>query len=108
MKKRNDRMLAAVLVLFLCLSGFLIYGTGTRGRYAVVRVDGKEYGRYRLEQEQVIAVNETNRLEITGGEARMIYGDCPDQICVHSAPIKNVREMIVCMPNRVTVEICEE
>lgn len=105
--KKNDWMLAAGLLLLACLSGAFIYGNRSRGAVVVVQVDGEVYGRYDLQEDQTIEINGTNRLRIEDGEASMIYGDCPDQICVHTAPVSSVREVIVCMPNRVTAEVAE-
>lgn len=105
--KKNDWLLAAGILLIVCVSGILLYGGRNKGNYVLVRVDGAEYGRYSLEEDRVVEINGTNRLEISGGEAFMTWGDCPDQICVHTAPVSGVHEMIVCMPNRVTAEVCE-
>lgn len=103
--KKNDWILAAGILAAACLLGFFLYGNHSQGKYAVVQVDGKEYGRYDLSEDQVVDINGTNRLTIAEGKASMTYGDCPDQICVNTAPAGSVHDMIVCMPNRVTVEI---
>jgi len=44
-------------------------------------------------------------LVIKDGKADMISAECPDHICVHHAPISHKGETIVCLPNRVVVEI---
>lgn len=44
-------------------------------------------------------------LVIKDGEANMQEADCPNQICVHHSPISHKGETIVCLPNRVIVEI---
>lgn len=105
--KKNDRILAAGILLFAGLSGFFLYGSRSRGASVVIEVDGEEYGCYSLQEDQIIEINGTNRLQIADGSASMIYGDCPDQICVRTAPIEHVHDVIVCMPNRVTVEVRE-
>ena len=46
--------------------------------------------------------------EIRGGEIRMTEADCPDQICVHTGWIDQEHDMIVCMPNKVVVQIVEQ
>ena len=78
------------------------------GHYVVVEVEGKEFGRYDLAEDQTIDINGTNRLEIADGKASMVYADCPDQLCVHMVPISRAHELIVCMPNKVTVEAFEK
>ena len=44
-------------------------------------------------------------LIIKDGEAYMQEADCPNQICVHHSPVSNKGETIVCLPNRVIIEI---
>ena len=70
-------------------------------------MDNELYGTYSLWEEQEIAVGDTNICSIQNGEVRMISADCPDQICVHSNPIFKKGESIICMPNRVVLEITE-
>ena len=76
--KKNDWLLAAGILLAVCLSGILLYGNRAAGNYVLIQVDGAEYGRYSLEEDQVVEINGTNRLEIQGGEAFMTWGDCPE------------------------------
>jgi len=106
--ENNDWKLAGGILLFICLAGIFLYGNRLKGKYVVIQVEGTEYGRYELEKDQIIEINGTNRLEIRDKEAFMSYGDCPDQICVRTGAINAVHELIVCMPNRVVVEICED
>ena len=42
---------------------------------------------------------------IKDGEVYMQEADCPNQICVHHAPISHRGETIVCLPNRIIIEI---
>ena len=44
-----------------------------------------------------------NRLEVRRGAVRMVWADCPDQICVHQSWSSSPAKPIVCLPNRVTV-----
>ena len=44
-------------------------------------------------------------LIIKDGEAYMQEADCPNQICVHHSPVSHKGETIVCLPNRVIIEI---
>lgn len=104
--KKNDWILVAV-ILVLAGVGFLVY-TGL-GRQSVgivkVNVDGELFGTYLLEKEQEIKINDTNYLLIKDGQADMIEADCPDQICVEHISISKNKETIVCLPNKVIVEI---
>lgn len=105
--KKNEWILVLGILVLVVLSGAFLYGRRTSGAWVTVQVDGEEYGRYKLSEDQVVEIGETNRLEIKDGKASMIYADCPDQICVKSAAIEKAQEVIVCMPNRVVVEVTE-
>jgi len=70
-----------------------------------VSVDGEVFGIYSLHEDQEIRINDTNYLLIKDGEADMIEADCPDQICVNQKKISKTGETIVCLPNKVIVEV---
>lgn len=106
--KKSDWTLTAVLLVLAVLMGILAYSNRAGGHYVVVEVEGKEFGRYDLAEDQTIDINGTNRLEIADGKASMVYADCPDKLCVHMVPISRAHELIVCMPNKVTVEAFEK
>ena len=46
-------------------------------------------------------------LVISDGKADMESADCPNQICVHHSAISHTGETIVCLPNRVVIEVIE-
>ncbi|MCP1101114.1 hypothetical protein M2454_000497 [Aequitasia blattaphilus] len=72
----------------------------------VIKVDGEVQGVYNLEEEQKIEINGgKNILQIKDKKAKMISGDCPDQICVQHKEIGKNRESIICLPNKIVVEI---
>ena len=74
-----------------------------------VTVDGSVYGIYALVEEQEIPIVQdgvtTNVLTIRDGKADMTEADCPDKLCVHQKAISKNHEMIVCLPNKVVVEV---
>ena len=104
--KKNDWILVAV-ILVLAGIGFLIYTNLGRQTAGIVKVtvDGEVFGTYSLKKEQEVEINDTNRLIIEDGQVDMIEADCPDQICVEHISISKNKETIVCLPNKVIVEI---
>ena len=42
---------------------------------------------------------------IENGKADMISADCPDKLCVNQHAISSNGETIVCLPNKVVVEV---
>ena len=98
--KRNDWILAtAVLLVAGVLGAYLLLGRQT-GSYVMISKDNEEIGTYSLKDDRVIDVGD--------GAAHMLYADCPDQICVHTGWIDQEHDMIVCMPNKVVVQIVEQ
>ncbi|MBQ3054473.1 MAG: NusG domain II-containing protein [Oscillospiraceae bacterium] len=55
-----------------------------------------------------IAAGEGNTVLIEPGAISMHSANCPDQLCVKQGKITGGVYPIVCLPNRVTVEICAD
>lgn len=104
--KKNDWILVVVILVFAGV-GFLIYTSFGRQTAGIVKVtvDGEVFGTYSLKKEHEIEINDTNRLIIEDGQVDMVEADCPDQICVEHISISKNKETIVCLPNKVVVEI---
>jgi hypothetical protein len=76
----------------------------------IIRVDGKAAASYSLDEDQVIEVGEEgtstyNVITISNRQVSMTQADCNDQICVKTHEIDRHGQNIVCLPNRVVVEI---
>lgn len=106
MKKKDWILILIVVCVAVCayLSHQLLRNTGAGE--VIVKVDGKHTGTYSLDEDQEIRINQgSNVLEIKNGRADMIDADCPDQLCVHQKAISANNENIICLPNKVVVEI---
>ena len=51
----------------------------------------------------ITSYGHTNVLRIENGKADVMEADCPNQICVHTAPISRVGDTILCLPHKVSV-----
>lgn len=49
-----------------------------------------------------------NLLAISGDRVWMEAADCRDQVCVHHIPVSTGGETIICLPNRLVVEIVND
>ena len=56
---------------------------------------------------RTIGIGGTNTCVIANGIVSMTEADCPDLICVHTKSIDARGGTIVCMPNRVVLEIVD-
>ena len=104
--KKNDWILAAA-IFFVAVLTFGLQLLKTTDEYSEVesQVNGELYGRYRLEQDQEIDVNDKNKVLIKDRKVRMEDADCPDQICVNHRAIARDGESIICLPNQTVVTI---
>jgi hypothetical protein len=112
----NKKLIADVILvtslLVIALSVFLIISLTERdGAFAVVTVDGEQVAKYSLDRDGEYSINGgSNILVIRDGEAYISYADCPDKTCVHGngvfgGKISSAGQRIICLPNRVMVEI---
>ena len=106
---RADVILIASL-LFVALSVFLIITlTREEGARVLVSADGEYVAEYSLSRDGEYSLNGgTNVLVIEDGKAYMKDASCPDKLCIHQGKKSLSGERIVCLPNRVMIEIVGE
>ena len=112
LKKNDLRLAAGLLVLILLLfaaRGLYFCGSGAR---VIVSQNGSTLREYPLNgfADDVITNPETggtNRLHISGGKVWVTDASCPDKICEHYGRISGDGEVIVCLPNRLIIQIAE-
>ena len=69
-----------------------------------ITVDGKEFGTYSLDKDQVIHIGDTNVCEIKDDKVTMIEATCPDHYCMKQKAIDEHGGSIICLPNKVVIE----
>ncbi|HHW45603.1 MAG TPA: NusG domain II-containing protein [Clostridiales bacterium] len=107
MLKKADIAAAAAILLAAWLIFAFTLPKSKPGNTVLVTVDKQEYGRYPLSEDRTVEIKGigTNLLVIENGSAYVKSADCPDKICVNHKPISESGEAIVCLPNKVVVEI---
>ncbi|MBQ5360088.1 MAG: NusG domain II-containing protein [Lachnospiraceae bacterium] len=107
--RKADIVLFIVLLAFgFAMLFFTIRAASSPGEQVVINVDGTEYGRYPLDRDRVIEIQNGDRLNIVtikDGGVSMSYSTCKNQICVHEGEVTAPGQLIVCLPNYVIVEI---
>lgn len=105
--KKKDWILIILIVViaaFTCLLHFTLQDTGTE--QVVVKINGAITATYDLNDDQEISLNNgSNILIINNGKADMIEADCPDKLCVEQRAISKNHESIICLPNKIIVEV---
>ena len=106
-KKADIVLLIIILAVGIPLS-VLSLTAGTAGDKVQISADGEVYGLYPLNEDRDIEVTKdghTNHITIKGGQVSMSYSTCRNQVCVNTGAISQAKDAIVCLPNRVVVEI---
>ena len=110
--KKSDIIIIAVLVILSALPLLLTAGNiyGNADRYVEIYSDGKLYKEIKLDEElsyefTVKSDGGTNVIVISKGEVYMHSSSCRDQICVRQGPVSRLGRSIVCLPNRIYIEI---
>lgn len=96
---------AVALFLFLKFSA-------NDGEQVIVKVDKKEIARYDLNTDREVVIDGKdggkNTLVIKAGKAYIKDATCPDKLCEHQGKIHMVGQSLICLPNRVVIEITDD
>lgn len=111
--KKNDIILIAVILLiafsFLTITKFFIQKPGN---HVEVMVNGELYITLPLDVDTEMEIegvlDNSNYLIIEDGYAKIVDASCPDKLCVYQKKIKYTGETIVCLPNKVVVQVVGE
>ena len=110
MIKKADVILLIVLIVLGSIITFLSFNGNAKGRLAIVTVDGEIYGMYPLDEDREIKIengDHQNYIIIKDGYVQMASSSCHNQICVHEGKICMTKDKIVCLPNKVIIEITD-
>lgn len=109
--KRNDLLLIAACII-LTVSAWLWINSPFRkdtAGEAVIYKDGVEYQNIPLNTDRTVVIEDKNGrkniVAVKEGKVSMQEADCPDQVCVNTRPADREGQSIVCLPNRVVVEV---
>ena len=100
-------------MIFAAAFYFIFDLNSKTGDTVIIKVNGQIYDEVSLNEEKDIEIYlddgiHSNTVRIKDKKAFMLYANCPDGFCLKHRPLgsdANTNDMIVCLPNRVTVEI---
>lgn len=112
--KKGDYMILIVMFFLLVLL-LLLITRNEQGSRVCITVNGQT-ATYSLFADRKIPISNnenttertflaTNTVVIQNGQVYMESATCPDQVCVKHKSISKNGEMIICLPNKVFVEI---
>ena len=111
--RKTDMILIASFLFCAFVLIFILFFAhlgSANGEVVVVSVDGVEYLVIDLHENEgrhfeIRSERGLNIILIENQSVRMLWADCPDELCVHQVPIGWGFQAIVCLPNRVVVEL---
>lgn len=110
---KGDKILMIFIVIISILSLSYVKRSvfNYNEKYISIQVNGEEIKKIIFDANligQTIPVETQygyNLIELGDGMVRVIEADCPDQLDVKQGYISKVGEVIVCLPNRLVIEI---
>ena len=112
--KKGDVILIIGIVLFSLSSIFYIkyfLNRDTDTKYLSIQVNGREINTIDIlnpDNDQEFEIDTEygkNKVIIEDGYVRIRSANCPDQVCVIHKKISKTGETIVCLPNKLVLEI---
>lgn len=120
MDKKNWLVIAGIAAVALILLAVVLLGPrpakDVEESTVIISVDGKEYARVPLSAPRTVTVEQedgsVNVIEVSDHGAVMHSSTCGNQLCVKMGEVtvdnwefRPNREFIICLPNRVSVEL---
>lgn len=108
MFKKADIILACALIAVgLAISYIFSFGQ-SEGDIVKIICNGRFFGSYSLNEDREISIDRNdhiNKVTINNGTVSMSFSDCKGQDCVQQGIISKSGETIICLPNKIVVEI---
>lgn len=111
MFKKADIILAFVLVMAGLAMSYIVSFGKSDGSLLDITCSGQVFGSYPLSEDREITIDRNghiNKVTIKDGTVSMSFSDCRGQDCIYQGPISKTGENIVCLPNKVVLEISGE
>ncbi len=113
---KGDKVLVVVLIIFSITFAFLIPKLTIKNEtlYVSIQVNGEEVNKINFTDkkrgETLVVETEFGRnvLEFNDDEVRIIEASCLDKLCIKQGSIGKEGQLLVCLPNRLVVEIKSE
>ena len=113
MSRNKVAVLILILIVILSAGALVLRGALTScKKTAVIYQNGeiiREIDLDKVDEPMEFTITgdngQTNEVRAENGRIRITSASCPDKICVHQGWIENGVVPIVCLPNKVTIEI---
>lgn len=106
-KKADIILAAALIVVGISMSYILSFGKDA-GSELLISCNGEKFGSYSLYEDREIDIerdDHINKVTIKNGAVSMSFSNCNGQDCIHQGEITKSGDAIICLPNKVVLEI---
>lgn len=103
MLKKGDYIII-ISVLLATAASFALFLPIKGGKTVTVKEDNKTVYSGSLYENKTVGLS-GNTVEIKNGKVRVISAECKNQICVNHKAISKKGESIICLPNKVLIEV---
>ncbi|OGS45535.1 MAG: hypothetical protein A2539_00070 [Elusimicrobia bacterium RIFOXYD2_FULL_34_15] len=97
----------AMFILLFSFSLMSFKNLNSDNKKAFIYKNNKLVEKTSLSQKKVINIKKM-KIEVAEGHLRVLESDCPNKICKHSGWISNPYQTIVCVPNKILIEIISD
>ena len=104
--KKNDFILLFAVLFISAL--FIIIPHKTEYDTVKIYKNGELYCEVSLFEDREIDIDGKNIAIIESGSVYMKKADCPDKLCVRQGKITDNAKKIVCLPNKVIIEVTKK
>ncbi len=78
------------------------------GKTVTVSVDGQILHTLELGEDRELALEDGTTVVVNQGRVCVVHSTCPDGLCEATGWISKAGEVILCVPNRISLQISEE
>lgn len=111
---KGDKVLVIFLIVMSIVTAFFAFTINNSRndvKFISIQIDGEEINTIEF-SEEIIGKTYTietefgkNVLQFGDGEVKIIEASCLDKLCIEQGTIKDVGQLLVCLPNRLVIEI---
>jgi len=104
----GDKILAGSLIVISLFSLTILNAVSRPGETAVIHVENRQRFNKNLNQPETFTVAgfvSESTIEIRRNAIRVVGSGCPQELCVRQGSISQTGEIIVCVPNKLTIAI---
>jgi hypothetical protein len=105
-----DRIIIALAILFIIWLYQHYWIKPDKANYALISIANQDTIKINLHKDQKLNIQGAigkSIIEISKGRIRFLTSPCHNQQCVHTGWLTHGREIVVCLPNQITIQMQE-